>query len=116
AGAAHPTWTSREPPGDGHAETHAPGQDPSSGVVEPDTPLPLVLGHEGARVAMGKPGLVGHPWGALLTSEERWARSQALEPLNQVASGDGRDARDQILMRLQGVVQCHGHLQGRPTP
>src|SRR5262249_44472124 len=99
---------SRGPPGDGHAGTHAPGQDPLSGVVEPDAPLPLVLVHDGARVAVGKPVLVGQPVGAFLTSEERWSRFQALEPLNQVASGYGRDARDQILMRLQGVVQCPG--------
>src|SRR5215470_1101102 len=83
------------------------------GVVEPDTPLPLVLVHDGACVAVGEPMLVGEPVGAFLTPEERRARFQPLEPLDQVASGYGRDARDQILMRLQGVVQCHEHLQGR---
>src|SRR5215471_9445426 len=87
-----------------------------SGVVEPDAPLPLVLVHDGAGVAVREPVLVGQPVGAFLTSEERRARFQALEPLNQVASGYGRDARDQPFVRLRGVVQCHGHLQGRPTP
>src|SRR5262245_22751300 len=85
-----------------------------SGVVEPDAPLPLILVHDGAGVAVREPVLVGQPVSALLTSEERRSRFQAPEPLNQVASGYGRDARDQPFVRLQGVVQCHGHLQGRP--
>src|SRR5436190_10003915 len=87
-----------------------------SGVVEADAALPLVLVHDGTRVAVRETVLVRQPVGAFLTSEERWSRFQALEPLDQVTSGYGRDARDQILMRLQGVVQGHEHLQGRPTP
>src|SRR6266516_2352756 len=87
-----------------------------SGVVEADAALPLVLMHDGTRVAMREPVLVRQPVGAFLTSEERWSRFQALEPLDQVTSSYGRDARDHILMRLQGVVQGHEHLQGRPTP
>src|SRR5215831_10885785 len=76
-----------------------------SEAVEPGPPAHLVLVHDGAGVAVGEPVLVGQPVRALLAAQEGGAGFQACEPLREFSPGDGRDARDQVLMRFQGVVQ-----------
>src|SRR5215471_14477754 len=76
-----------------------------SEAVEPGPPAHLVLVHDGAGVAMGEPVLVGQPVRALIAAQEGGAGFEACEPLREFSSGDGRDARDQVLMRSQGVVQ-----------
>src|SRR2546425_2440887 len=76
-----------------------------SGAVEAGAPAQRVLVHDGAGVAVSKPVLVGQPVRALFAAQEGGAGFQACEPLREVSSGDGRDARDQVLMRFQGVVQ-----------
>src|SRR5215510_6226388 len=76
-----------------------------SEAVEPGPPAHLVLVHDGAGVAVGEPVLVGQPVRALLAAQEGGTGFQACEPLREFSSGDGRDARDQIPMRLRGVVQ-----------
>src|SRR5580704_154566 len=77
----------------------------TSGAVEPDAPAVLVLVHDGAGVAVGEPMLVGQPVRALFAAQEGRTGFEAFEPLREVASGDERDARDQVLMRFRGVVQ-----------
>src|SRR5579859_1622935 len=77
----------------------------TSGAVETRTPAQLVLVHDGAGVAVTEPVLVGQPVRALFAAQEGWTRFQAGEPLREFSSGDGRDARDQVFMRFQGVVQ-----------
>src|SRR5215470_2464837 len=86
-----------------------------SEAVEPGPPAHLVLVHDGAGVAVGEPVLVGQPMRALFTAQERGAGFKALEPLREGSSGDGRDARDQVLMRFRGVVQSQLAPPGR-TP
>src|SRR5215470_13776074 len=76
-----------------------------SEAVEPGPPAQLVLMHDGAGVAVGKPVLVGQPVRALLAAQEGRAGFEACEPLRESSSGDRRDARDQVLMRFRGVVQ-----------
>src|SRR5580700_5923744 len=77
----------------------------TSGAVEPDSPAHLVLVHDGAGVAVGEPVLVGQPVRALFAAQECRTGFEACEPLREGSSGDGRDARDQVLVRFQGVVQ-----------
>src|SRR5215470_6554938 len=76
-----------------------------SEAVEPGPPAQLVLVHDGAGVTVGEPVLVGQPVRALLAAQERGTGFEACEPLRECSSGDGRDARDQVLMRFRGVVQ-----------
>src|SRR5215472_479132 len=76
-----------------------------SEAVEAGPPAHLVLVHDGAGVPMGEPVLIRQPVRTLFAAQERGARFEALEPLREGSSGDGRDARDQVLMRLRGVVQ-----------
>src|SRR5262245_65773670 len=76
-----------------------------SEAVEPGPPAHLVLVHDGAGVAVGEPVLVGQPVRALLAAQEGGTGFQACEPLREITSRDGRAARDQALMRFQGVAQ-----------
>jgi len=56
-------------------------------------------------ILTNEPVFVGQPDRALLAAQEGRAGLQACEPLREFSSGDGRDTRDQVLMRFQGVVQ-----------
>src|SRR5215467_8331231 len=76
-----------------------------SGAVEAGPPAHLVLVHDGAGVPMGEPVLIRQPVRALFAAQEGGAGFEALEPLREGSSSDGRNARDQVLMRLRGVVQ-----------
>src|SRR5690348_6318771 len=76
-----------------------------SGAVEAGTPAHLVLVHDGGGIPMSKPVLIRKPVRALLAAQEGWTGFQAREPLREGSSGDGQDARDQVLMRLRGMVQ-----------
>src|SRR6516164_7789666 len=76
-----------------------------SEVAEAGPPAHLVLVHDGAGVPMREPVLIRQPVRALFAAQERGAGFEALEPLREGSSSDGRYARDQVLMRLRGVVQ-----------
>src|SRR5690348_4437766 len=75
----------------------------TSGAEEPGAPAQFVLVHDGAGVAVGEPMLVGQPVRTLFAAEEGGTGFEACEPLREFASCDGRDARDQVPMRLRGV-------------
>src|SRR5579863_8987187 len=80
--------------------------------VQPGATAHLVLVHDRARVAVREPVLIGQPVSPFFTAKERGAGVEASEPLREVASRNGRDARDQIFVQLRGVAQGHWHLQG----
>src|SRR5690349_3984191 len=75
-----------------------------SEAVEAGAPPPLVLLHDGAGIPVAEPMLIRQPVSPLLTAQEGWPGFETGEPLRKVAAGDGRDARDQVSVRLLGVV------------
>src|SRR5205807_2224769 len=76
-----------------------------SGTVQPDPPLPLVLVHDRAGVAMRQAMLVRQPVRALIAAQERRSRFEASEPLSKVTTGNHWDAGDEVFVHLRRVGQ-----------